>query len=360
MRYKPIITLLFAGVFLLAIGCSENATETTSVTDDPNINEAYGGYTATDEAVGFGDDDLLASAGDDEEFSDVMLGSPGVDSVVSDPEAEYYHMRIVWGQPCYDSTISEITDWSGSLTLSRGAVILRRVVRFELGQDYIPTRTDRTVVDWVSYTTVHNDGIDVDLFVPVDTEAVDPVTVSFVTGPYSREFTLDELVALDTIVYMEDSSAVAFHAFQLNRYPCQRGFLAGHWGFNDDGEGVFRGQWMTHRGAISGYLNGNFGIDDNDMKVFFGKWIDLDGNFEGLISGIWGAHPNSHANINAFRHAGGWFEGHIFDANEVEIGVMAGKFKSAPWFKNGFFQGRWKLHCDARAEEEVDDTEEGL
>ena len=55
MHYKSVLTLLFAGILLLAVGCSENATETSNVTDDPNINEAYGGYTPTDEAVAFGD-----------------------------------------------------------------------------------------------------------------------------------------------------------------------------------------------------------------------------------------------------------------------------------------------------------------
>ena len=87
-------------------------------------------------------------------------------------------------------------------------------------------RTDRTLIEWVSQTTVHNDGLAVDIFVPrpaptLDTTEVplvdtlgdstwtivvdtsypepEPVTVEFATGPYSRTFELAELQSLDTI-----------------------------------------------------------------------------------------------------------------------------------------------------------------
>jgi hypothetical protein len=36
------------------------------------------------------------------------------------------------------------------------------------------------------------------------------------------------------------------------------------------------------------------------------------------------------------------------------IGTLKGKYKSHPQFKRGFFQARWKLHCD-EVEPDIDD-----
>ncbi|MBU8934403.1 MAG: hypothetical protein KOO62_10400, partial [candidate division Zixibacteria bacterium] len=292
----------------------------------------------------------------------------------------------VWGRLCYDSTVTEVTDWTGSLTISRGAEIIRRVIRFEPGQDFILERTDIKLIEWQSLTTVHNDGIAVDLFVPrpnptfdttlipevnsfddttwvtvVDTvyPELEPVTLTFETGPYSRVFSMEELITLDTIILLDDSNVVAFHAFKLDHRPCPRGFLAGKWGFNEEGEGVFRGIWMTKRGRIDGYLRGTFGENSDGLKVFFGKWISSSGEFEGFLKGLYGPHPNYHANGHAFGKGRGWFSGKIFNANRIEIGVLKGRFGSSPEDSNGFFQGRWKLRCND-ATVDVSDENEGF
>jgi hypothetical protein len=61
--------------------------------------------------------------------------------------------------------------------------------------------------------------------------------------------------------------------------------------------------------------------------------------------------------IGLFQEAHGWFAGMIFNANRIEIGVLKGRYRSAPWHKNGFFQGRWKLHCNAIESKLADDQE---
>ncbi len=371
MARKLLFPLLVVALLFWAVGCSDNAAD-PNLNNEVNLDDEFGGYTATPESPGFGQDELLDEAGANEEYDDPMLVSPDVSTIVQEPNAEYYHMRILWGQLRYDSSVTDVTDWSGSLTISEGAEIIRRVIHFELGQDYIPTRTDRKVIEWVSYTTVHNDGIAVDLFVPptydttwveevdenndttlvpvVDTILPDlsTVTVAFETGPYSRTFTLSELVALDTIVYLDDadSNAVAFHAFRLDRVPCPRGFLAGTWGFDEEGEGEFQGVWMNRVGTITGYLKGTYGKNSSGLNVFFGKWISSNGEFEGFLKGIYGQRPSPHANPEAVRHAGGWFAGKIYNAGREEIGVLKGRYRSAPNYQGGFFQGRWKLRCN--------------
>jgi len=381
MTRKLLFPLMAVILLLWAVGCSDNGASSDLNQGELNLDDEFGGYTTKPESPGFGDDDLINEASSDQEFDDQMLVSPDVATIVQEPEAGYYHLRAVWGRLRYDSTVSEVTDWTGSLTISEGAEIIRRVIHFELGQDYIPTRTDRKVIDWVSYTTVHNDGIAVDLFVPptfdttwveevndngdtvlvpvVDTIAPDPdnVTVAFETGPYSRTFVLSELMSLDTVVYLDDSNAVAFDAFKLDRVPCPRGFLAGQWGFNEDGEGLFRGVWMSRTGAITGYLKGNYGKNSSGMNVFFGKWVSSSGEFEGFLKGIYGQRPSIHANPNAMKRARGWFAGRIYAANREEIGILKGRYRSAPDYRGGFFQGRWKLRCNNLSADTSDEDE---
>jgi len=358
--FRKILAVLFVNLLLVIVGCSDGPTDTTPQTENPNLEDQFGGYLATSEDPGFGDPALTSESDDIEDYGDPMLTSPGADSVINDEAGSLYHLRVLWGKLRYDSTVTEITDWSGSLSVSRGAVIIRRAIRFELGQDYIPTRTERESFEWVSYTTVHNDGIGVDIYVPADTiDGMDPVTVSFESGPYSRVFTLDELEKLDTIVTLEDSNNVAFNSFKLDHRPCPRGFMSGRWGYDADGNGVFRGLWMNKRGMGAGFVKGHFGVDDDGNQVFYGKWVSLNGRFEGFIKGYWGANPNDNASDTARRHATGWFSGAIFNADGAEIGVLEGKYKSHPKYQQGFFGARWKLRC-SETEPDVDDSEEGF
>ncbi len=385
MIRKLLVSVFALTAMLRLAGCSNNPSEPSTL-QELNLEDEFGGYTALAESAGFGDTDLLEEAGKDEEFSDPMLLSPLVDSVVSDPHSGYYHLRVVWGKLRYDSTITRSTDWTGSLSVTRGVEIVRRVIHFEPGQDYILPRTEPSLIEWVSQTTVHHDGVAVDIFVPrprpvydttritvvdslgdttyeitVDTvlPPLEPVTVAFDTEPYRCEFALADLRALDTVVYLSDSNAVAFHALELHRYSCPRGFLAGHWGFDEDGNGRFRGVWMTHHGRITGYLRGHFGPNQAGANVFFGKWVSSDGSFNGFLKGIYGLTAGLGAVDADRRGAPGWFAGQIFNANRVAIGVLKGQYRSAPRYQRGFFQGRWKLFC-RRHNLEPSDAEEGF
>lgn len=378
------LLILLLVTALWFVGCSDKPTD-TSTQAKFDLNDDFGGYTATAETPGFGDQTLMGEAAEDVSYNDPMLQLSETDSIVSDPDAGFFHFRAVWGQLTYDSMVTTPTDWSGSLTITRGLEVVRRLIAFDNGEDYLEDRTDPKVIEWVSQTTTHHDGIAVDLFIPlprptidtalvpeVDTlgdttwiEVVDTlwpgqVEVTFATGPYTRTFTLAELVMLDTIVHLEDSKAVAFNAFKLDRIPCARGFLAGHWGVDDDGENEFRGMWMTKHGFIDGWLRGTYGRNDEGKPVFYGKWIDRSGEFEGFLRGIWKAHPNRHANDEAFRHAGGWFAGKIYDADHVEIGALKGKYKSAIHpVKPGYFQGMWRLYCGDSYDHEWGDDSDG-
>jgi hypothetical protein len=315
---------------------------------------------------------------------------------------------VVWGHVPFDSNEVDWTNWDGSLTLSHGAEVVRRTIRFEDG-DYLLPRTDRGLIEWVSKTREASDGIAVDLFVPrqvatvdstlilnidslftpiidtiddtlidtiidtiidttftmaYDTIPVTPVTLAFQTGPYSRTFTLPELTALDTIVTLDDSNVVAFSAIRLDHYPCPRGFLVGTWVFDTTGIGTFTGLWFARNGLIDGSYQGTFGYNDSGKQVFYGKWIDSEGNFEGLMRGYWGLWGRGDNSPRAKRWVGGWFLGGVYDGDATPIGVMAGRIKSLVGDnKAGFMMGRWKVGCpdfdNDNYDDHMDDSPEG-
>lgn len=383
MKLKSTWLLLTLALLVAVVGCSQNPSDTATVTND-QLAIDFGGYDATAEAPAFGDAELLAMSAGEGEYNDPLLGTPSSDSVIADPDAGLFHFRAVWGQLEYDSTFTTPTDWAGSITISRGAAIVRRLIRFEPATDSLLPRTDRTLIEYASTTTVHNDGISVDFYVPppgdpvfdsswamdtdslgnvidstleVDTVYAEPATLTFVAGSYSRTFTLDELAMLDEIVELDDGNAIAFQAQRIYRFACPRGFIRGKWGFDEEDQGRFRGEWMSDYGVLAGWVQGTFDRTD-EGKVFYGKWITKNGLFEGLLRGRWGFHPNNNASDRAFEVAGGWFKGDIYSAEEEKIGQLKGKWKSADHpVKDHYFQARWKLDCSQYVNDGMDDDE---
>jgi hypothetical protein len=380
---KRLLPLLVLSLLFWVLGCYNNSIDPDEGSEIPNLNHQFGGFENSDEKPAFDDPDLLARVDYNEEFDDPILRSAGVDSLLADNEAGFYHMRIVWGQLCLDTTVTEATDWSGLLSVNKGAEIIRRVIRFESNQDYIHPRTDRKLIEWTSKTSIHNDGIAVDIVIPrpravLDSTTViditnegdtlvtilvdttypdsDPVEVVFETGPYRSTFTLAEISALDTVIYLEDSNAVAFHALQLDHRPCPRGMISGAWGQDENGQGVFEGLWITRNGQVTGFLKGYYGKNDDGLNVFKGKWISRSGLFEGFLTGTYDHYLPDDTDL---KRQGGYFRGRIFTAERVEIGVLKGKYLRSDFVDAGFFQGRWRIACPD-LDDQSDDTEENF
>lgn len=361
--------LLSALTLALVVGCSE-APEEPQIVDQPNTTDEFGGYTATNEAPAFGSPELMALEAEETgvEYSDPLLATPAMAEVVNDPEARAYAVRIIWGKLRADSTVTTATDWSGSLTVNRGAEVVRRVIRFEPATDELLPRTDRRLIEWRSLTTVHNDGLLVEVFNPLRPDSVrvdsvfdsdtlvsvdttvfrDPLTLTFATAPLTVSFTGAQLRALDTIIYVQDSCAVLIQSTQVDHRVCPRGYLAGRWGFTEDGRQVFRGAWMSARGEILGHLMGHWGVNDAGERTFWGKWIADNGRFEGFVRGRWEPHPDCAADEFAFDHAGGWFGGVIFSADRAPIGELRGRYDHESRddaARGGRFAGKWRLRC---------------
>ncbi|SYZ74370.1 exported hypothetical protein [Candidatus Zixiibacteriota bacterium] len=349
MPRKILVFGLILGILGLIAGCSKNST--SPVDNNSNIAAAFGGYTATDEQPYFGDPTLAAKLGGDQPYTDAISLSPSLDSLVNiDSSAGIYAFRIVWGHLDYDSASTTPTDWSGSLKINRGAELVRRTINFEPSQDYIMPRTDPTLIEWVSQTTVFHDGIFVNVFVPpADSTDTSAATITFTTAPFTISYNLKDIQNLDTVYTLDDSNVVAITAIKYSRLFCPKGFLAGFWGTDTLGNGIFYGNWMTHNGIVLGVVKGNWGIPDTNgdvQNIFVGKYIDMTGKFEGLMKGTYGPRPNWHASDMGKMRAGGWFKGNFYDGNGGVLGDLYGRYKSVPRdAEMGFFQGRWKVLC---------------
>jgi hypothetical protein len=367
MYQKIFLMLLALGLFGLMIGCSET---TTSSPGNGQISDDFDGYTPTDEAPAFGDS-YLAALGEDSVYVDSLEDDSDVIDVINDTDAGVYAVQIVWGRMQFDTTLDSADiaaidpiDWAGSLEIDYGVMLLRRLIRFEPATDSILPRTDPKIIEWESQTTVHNDGIFVNLYIPPSVASVIQ-TITFKTKPFTYTFNIADLASMDTIFYLDDSvNAVAIRAHKLYFNACPKGFLEGYWGKDSTGQGVFGGRWISQFGTLAGYLKGTWGKmvvdstgDTTILKVFYGKYIDVDGNFEGLIKGVYLPRPWHGHGIFANCPPHGRFFGRFYDANENVLGVLRGNYRMAPTDANskmGYFGGRWKTYCPRFHNDEFD------
>jgi hypothetical protein len=368
---------IFGATIVLALalltGCSKDS-EVTVPTDEQGLNyeEEFGGYTATDEAPGFGDEtisddmqDNVVTEMEEPEFSPVF------DSLDSVEDVRVYRMTILWGMLEYDSTVTQSTDWSGSLTVERGAIRILSLVRFEQPFDHIiRPRIDRRTLEWVSHTQPHFDGIVVWLYDVPDSEGIYDNTVTFKTGPYTRTFDMSELESLSEVVVVDEiGNKVSFEALYLPVPDCPYGFLEGRWIKKGPENGVFYGFWANWSGMHDGHVRGHWGATNTGDRVFFGKWIDHRGKFRGFLKGTW----DFNATTAQAEPVTGTFEGIWADRHRTPQGTLGGNWVavvnppgnngngngwgntgdeadsgnvgSIPKRARGFFQGHWTKDC---------------
>jgi hypothetical protein len=355
-RIPVVIALFLVGAMFAAAGCGD--ADTPSAPNDDldtrkqaaNLNDPYGGYNFGDEAPGFGDPGLLSEFGDDAEYSDPFSNDPTIVTRERDREGRLrprLFLAVAWGNLHRDSTITHVTDWTGSLAVEPGAVLLERVIRFE-DRDYILPRTERGLLEWVSHTSDGFDGVLVRI-VPCPSTTADVqaeidsanTIITFATGPFTAKFTLADLPGLHRIVTLEDGNAVAFDAVFVPPFSCPRGFLGGAWRHHPDREGgKFFGKYTSETGAHLGFVRGFYGVNQEGEKVFFGKWIGLSGEFRGILRGTWGH----------FREdEGGYFAGGWIGRDRRVHGDLKGEWRRNDERRAGFFRGVWTMDCaDAR------------
>jgi hypothetical protein len=358
---RALLALFTLPLFLFAMGCGENApsdAENGNPADDQagDLNAEFGGYTASDESPAFGDAELAKLADDGEPAEDPIADEPGFTAIRDLPSTDVYFLRLAWGILEGDSSNSVTTDWSGSLSVTRGAIVAERVLRFEPEDHIVRPRTDRTSLAVVSETRPHWDGLIVTILDPED--AADPAEneITIALGPFQQTFTMSEIATVDTIFDIDAiGNQVAVTGGVVEALPCRGGFLSGIWARTDFENGNFKGRWTTRRGWNEGFLHGNWGVDNEGKRVFFGKYIAEDGRFLGLLRGTWGVGQG---------RGDGWFRGFWCDADGEPIGSL-----HAVWMHewhgagdgpmgqvnrpDGFFHGQWREKCEPFLEDET-------
>jgi hypothetical protein len=342
---KAIFFLLALAAMTLTIGGCSTSTDPA---DNTSSLENFGSYRATDEpSADFGDPALAEMLTDqtEEPYNDPVALSPVVDSLENNLRPDLFCFRMVWGNLARDSNINELTDWSGTLTLSRGAIIITRLMGFEPGQDslivrpYASVRGGLNEIAWVSHTSTRIDGIATRLIIP-QSPTDEIVTITYESKQLSITFPMDRFDDLDTLISIGPGNAISFHSVRCERRPAipTHGYLMGRWGRDENGNGIFYGRWMNVTGQIMGAVKGDWGIDSTGQRVFVGKYVDISGRFEGFVRGTWRDLPMVSSTDCCPI---GRFWGRIFDADRQPVGVVKGHYMRADNRRSGYFSGLW-------------------
>lgn len=387
----PLAALLMLG---LLAGCSQDEDGVVAAgasADDftyLDLNETYGGLSATDEEEAFGDEALKAMmlTEDGQEIQDPLADDPEVqrlqemgrhtDLYRDGARPKFTYLRLRWGmlRGPEDTTVverpCELTDWTGEIHTDRGLVVVKRTIRFEAGDHVIFPRLNPQTVAFVSRTTCGFDGLVLQIIERPDTSAtgevadLEPNKLTINAGPFRGEYLVSELAGMNEVFDVDDSG----NRFQIEGFTltdievCPKGFLSGRYrrvppqfgedrpdtaGGEDRGElyGHFAGTWRDLNGRIQGFLRGGYGINAEGERVFMGKYIDRRGRFQGLLRGTW-EPGDQEGNLASFK--GQWG-----NRREGVIGILGGEAHPVEGYPGGFFTGRWTVSCDDEAEDGI-------
>jgi hypothetical protein len=324
--------LVASSFFVLACNKEQPLGADADLAKEVSLEKDFGGFTASDEAPMFSDEEVLAESGEDESVID-PVNYDAATNLAAAAGFKAYVVRVAWGLLEGDSTATEVIDWSGSVRVSRGVLAVLKVIRFEREQgDHLQLpRTGRQELAFTSHTRTHYDGLAL-LIVDHDTaNGTGELTIQ--AGGYARMFTFEELDSLNVVepVGANGGNAASIISGSKEARPFVGGFLAGRWLKTDDRGGEFHGRWINGNGTNAGSLRGIWGVRRNGENVFFGKYVGMNGEFGGLLAGHWNYNDDH----------GGVFEGRWFNRDREESGKVAGHFKLGRDDGRGFFHGRW-------------------
>ena len=309
----------------LAIGCAPVSLEDQIASD---LELANGGLDTADEAPDFGDSATFTAATLDPEHAvaDAMDTDAAVTTLRADRAATHLRVALVWGQLPPDRAATTPHDWTGRVAISRGALVVRRVIGFEDATDRVLPRTAHDAVAFESQTRPFADG----LVLEVLTDATDLSTVSLTYT--SRDGAVAAAVPLAALVAGPQTRDVGTDGNRLTAMAlraddaCDRGFVRGRWQALRPGLGRFLGVATDSDGAPIGRMRGIWGQRADGGQAFFGKYIDGEGRFRGLMIGT---------------YADGGFHGRWL-VGTGDRGLIHGMYRDgAGEAIGGAFVGRW-------------------
>ena len=307
--------------------------------DPSTINEAYGGLTTEDESPEFGEPavfETLGAATADSAFDDAIATDPTFVTVEQNFTTVHY-LLMAWGnlkRASADGSDDATTpkDFSGTLSVTDGGIVVVRKVRMEAAQDDgVLPRTDLKLVEWKSTIYGGVDGLLVKIVAPAD------ATVTLTAAGQTIAKTVAELDLTYGVVDVPDTDdALAWAAAAVDKSGgCAHGYMVGRWNRRLAIGGVYRGRWVSADGELRGHMRGIFGERNDGDHVFFGKWIGGGGEFHGLLAG---------------RYDAGQLQGHWLDAELRLAGRVKGTYFEPAALeprKIGFYLGTWQEACPA-------------
>ena len=307
-----------------------------------DINNEDGGYDASTESPGFGDPSFTSMFVEDEPANDPWENDPGVIAMGEDPGNVVAYARLIWGQLQHNPEITEITDWTGNIWVDSGAIVVKRLIRFESGTDWVDERQMETALGVVSQTTVHNDGLLLQI-INDEPGLGDDNLLHVELGEFIYSIPVDSLDGYHELVDVDELG----NQFSINAVPkldCPNGFMNGIWVEGETDRGILRGGWFSWEGELMGHYRGHWGISEEGDSLFRGKLIDLDGNFWAMLRGHWVDHQQRHGDGDYF---GRWLtpvRGEEPDEFEAE-GPVWGFYKKG-FMRRGHMGGRWMEWCE--------------
>lgn len=318
--------------FALVMGCNADVVD-----EDPEvaaIAEALelqdGGLTMTDELPMFGDTELFDAAdiAPEDMVEDAFETDDAVMTMLQLPDAVVFHTAVLWGQLPPDPSVTTPRNWSGAISVNRGAIIVRRTIRFEGPTDNLLPRNDPRVVPFTSATLPHHDGLRFDVIDPTP-ESPEPLVVTYVDHN-NKVFEVPMAVLVngpESQVVDGLGNRVAGVALPQLVDLCQHGMLGGRWHKRAEGRGNFVGVVANPLGDPIGHMLGIYGVRQNGDKVFFGKYINANGQFRGIFAGRYGEGHFA----GRWKHASG------------DVGGLGGEYRETiPGPETGgHYLGRW-------------------
>lgn len=331
---KTIVTGLSLALLLPATACMTDDVEDDAGEIASALELEDGGYDMEDEAPMFGDGLADAELADGVVFDDPMETDLEVAAMREAPDAAVYNTLILWGQMRPDRDVDAPRNWSGRISVNRGAIVVRRTIRFEGPTDRLLPRQDRTAVAFTSATLPHHDGLNLAIIDPTP-GAAEPLLVTYeLAGGPTFELPMAALVdGLESRVVDERGNRITAGAIRRLVDVCDHGRLRGRWHQVAPNRGRFVGGVSNADGDPVGHIRGIYGERRSGDKVFFGKYINRAGQFRGIFRGT---YEDGHFQGRWITRAG-------------EVGALGGEYReSIPGPRTGgHFLGRWtELRCD--------------
>ena len=330
-------------------GCGTDKTtggpEPAPVESAIDLSQAWGGLTDTDEPANFGDPEFATLAGQQAPVNDPMNNHPAVRRLDADPSRHVTFLRVVWGNlarnlPDSTSTFPPLS-WDGNLTVTRGALVINNLIRFEREDSVARPRTDPKVVAWHSTTRGGVDGLLIRVVTGDSLQAGDTLTLT--TPQIVFTFPLPQIAGLDTLISTDNAgNGVSLNAVPDDRRDeCAGGLLDGVWRSGLADGGVLRSVWLTRNGLLFGFMRGRYGVRPDGSRVFLAKVIGPAGRCLGFVRGTW-SEPTA--------TAPGGFRGQWMAPNRVtELGGVRGHWRAPREGATGagFLHGAWSRACGA-------------